>query len=836
MANNDERLPHIRVEGFLESEDFTTTRRGGSPPLVDRDPSEHGRRLLSFLQEVETELANRKSVDLPEGGERDNVVYVEFESEPEFRLAFDSLDHGYGYYSLLSTKKKTFVQDDAGAENVVYSALTKVSERGVQELIKKVNAYLPKEEDEPGRNPRHNRLLANISDIRAATLESFWTENENTPFPERSAVVWWEVWTTRKANVNVTDQVQKIHSQFDASNIEVSDRRIEFAEHIVFLVKASAEQLSSSIFFLDCLAELRKPKETADFFLNLNPEDRAEWVEDMKDRLEIGFNDDSVAVCLLDTGVNNRHNLLEDFLPDSQMDTINPDWGTADNSRFGHGTSMAGLALFGDLTEPLGGSDSISVFHHLESVKIIERSAPNNPALYGSITIEAVNRAFLLGPNRRRVFCMAITLDDEMQTGTPSSYSSSIDKVTFGSEGEEKELMIVSAGNLQIADSSLYPSENIVSPVQDPAQAFNALTVGAISEKDRVTEHAYSQLPVLAQRYAMSPYTRTSVAWDSHWAIKPEIVFDGGNMADQNGFAVDPESLMLLTTDSDVRNRILTSFNGTSASTAVASRLAALVMTEYPELWAETVRGIIVHSARWHRNMTDGRELSEYSQNEKHSFLRTYGYGIPSYSRALGSLRNSPTIVMERTIIPYKKEGSSYKTNEMHVFQLPWPKDALQDLFDQEVKVRVTLSYFIEPNPGNRRYTTKFHYQSHGLRFRLCRPGESLNDFRKRINRSARDGDSEEVFNTESENWLLGPALRDKGSIHSDWWTGTAVDLADKNLLAVYPVNGWYRKRTKLEKFASEVRYSLIVSIEAANVDIDLYTPIANQVGIVIQS
>jgi hypothetical protein len=37
----------------------------------------------------------------------------------------------------------------------------------------------------------------------------------------------------------------------------------------------------------------------------------------------------------------------------------------------------------------------------------------------------------------------------------------------------------------------------------------------------------------------------------------------------------------------------------------------------------------------------------------------------------------------------------------MHLHQLPWPTEVLEDLGPTQVSMRVTLSYFIEPSPNN---------------------------------------------------------------------------------------------------------------------------------------
>ena len=83
-----------------------------------------------------------------------------------------------------------------------------------------------------------------------------------------------------------------------------------------------------------------------------------------------------------------------------------------------------------------------------------------------------------------------------------------------------------------------------------------------------------------------------------------------------------------------------------------------------------------------------------------------------------------------------------------------------------------------------------------------------------------------------SEHWLINSNIRDKGSIHKDIWRGTAFDLSRRNKIAVYPVGGWWRTRKQLNRFNDSVRYSLIVTIDAPNVDVDLYSPVLNLVEI----
>ena len=86
-------------------------------------------------------------------------------------------------------------------------------------------------------------------------------------------------------------------------------------------------------------------------------------------------------------------------------------------------------------------------------------------------------------------------------------------------------------------------------------------------------------------------------------------------------------------------------------------------------------------------------------------------------------------------------------------------------------------------------------YASHGLRFRVKSATEPLNEFRARINYGARDEEEGTPTATGVEDWLLG-TFRDRGSIHSDIWHGTAADLAERDAIGMFPAR---RERPELD-------------------------------------
>ena len=120
------------------------------------------------------------------------------------------------------------------------------------------------------------------------------------------------------------------------------------------------------------------------------------------------------------------------------------------------------------------------------------------------------------------------------------------------------------------------------------------------------------------------------------------------------------------------------------------------------------------------------------------------------------------------------------------------------------------------------------------MRFKIKRPLESLDEFKVRINKAARQEDEETTTVTQADNWLLGEKVRNTGSIHKDIWIGTGAELASMRNIAVYPVNGWWRLRKKLKRYNGSIRYSVLVTIETEVVQVDLYTPVENIVTVTV--
>lgn len=816
-----ERYKHIFLPGPSRSQGFTSPRRGGSTlRILGHDQAEHSTYLQRRLEETWVEEQRRRERLAVVHVERSGA-YIEFVSEPGFDLATESLEQLGSALRVRNVRK----EGEGESERILATVFVPMAKR--QHFLEKIQAYAT-ETNSRGDKPKNARLVNSIADIRLAVLESFWLPDERTLIPD-SVPQWVEVWLSSDQD----EVVAKFEETLRTLELESTGGILKFPERSVLLVRANRAHMERLIGVSDSIAEFRLAKEVATFFTETESREQTEWLRELVNRCS--FEDSTnVAVCILDTGVNNGHLLLQPVLADSDLHTVREEWGKSDHQ--GHGTLMAGTAAYGDLLSLLQGCGPVQVVHRLESAKILPPPPEQNPKnLWGFVTAQGISRAEIQEPRRRRIVCLAITATDQRDRGRPSSWSGAVDELASGYLDGVHRLIVVSAGNTEDSvDWLSYPNSILTSEVQDPGQAWNALTVGAFTEKTRITDPTLSSYAAIAPPGGLSPYSTTSSTWQLRtWPIKPEVVFEGGNVArGPNDSTIASDDLKLLSTYRDPQIAQFAPFWATSAAAAQAAWMAAQIQAAYPEAWPETIRGLIVHSASWKQAMKDQFHI-DGSKASCARLLRIFGYGAPSLEQALHCAANSLTLVSQATLQPFDKGDGRYVTRDMHLYNLPWPTDVLSGLGETQVSMRVTLSYFIEPSPGEIGWGNRYRYPSHALRFDVNGSGESEEEFVQRINKQAREDGEHPGTEGSVQNWVIGEA-RNVGSIHSDIWQGRAADLASSNRIAVYPATGWWKERSNQGRWSSTCRYALIVSINTPEQEIDIYTPVAIQLGIVV--
>lgn len=811
---------HFTLTGTRSARNYTTPSSGGgehrSPPRPDR--VNHGEKLLEDLDRaVRTAQARQQSEPCREGLQ---FIPMRFTEGSELDLKLQSLaGNESSGVRILSAKEKGAVKE----------YLVAVPDGKVIGLAKKFQEYRDEHTDK-GR-PKNEDFAASVAGIEVGELADYWTEPDGM-LPPREETLWWEVWLSSSPGDEVEAWFRKIAAE---KRILISQQRVRFPDRLVILAHTTLAEWEAFPGLLQHLAEFRRAKMVASEFTRLNPAGQAEYIRDLLSRIRF-VADDAVRICLLDTGVDRGHPLLESSLSPADLQTWREEWGADDHD--GHGTELAGLCLFGSLVGPLYDGSDVELRHRLESVKILPPHGRNEPPDYGPITAGAMALAETNAPESSRVFCLAVTAEGD-DHWRPTLWSAAIDQACAGALDGQKRLLVVSTGNLRDDVGKNYPQENHVSSVEEPAQAWNALTVGAYTELAWVNEKGLDGYSPIARPGSLSPASRTSLCWNETWPYKPDVVFEGGNYAqDAKGFVTSAEDLELLTTVSrSDTTALLGTTRDTSAAAAQAARMGAILQAEYPEFWPESIRGLIVHSAEWTPQMR-----KEFPDRERRQRLRVYGMGVPSLSQARRSARGFATMVIQDELQPYRLTTSDNATHEMHLHDLPLPREVLEGLGSLPVRMRVTLSYFIEPNPPRRGYVARYQYASHGLRFSVRRPQETVERMVARLTTTdwpLEEGRKKRPFETvpDDRQWDLGPeSVSVRGSIHSDAWQGTAAQLASSNLIGIYPVGGWWRYRKDRDVVEKRARYSLIVSISTTNTSVDLYGIVENEINVRVKT
>lgn len=808
---------HITLEGLAQSINYDGSGRGNFKKFERscEQRRSHGKTLKAHVEVVFEPPQREDYISVDEPG-----IYIEIDSVQGYPLSIESLDNSH--WRLCSV-----IENDDGSQRAVVFVFD--SKRSL--LLRKLSKY-----EEQGDGLTYDKLFDNISSIRLASLQDFWTSTASL-YPDTNDVIWWEVWLSRRSLER--REVDEFIEYCNRAGISVAPGRLEFELYTVMCVQASERDLVDSTALISSLSEVRKVVDTPAFFLSQQPYEQADWVQHLQDRTTYSATSD-VSVLVIDDGVNFNQPLIAKASSPEECFAWDDGWPKY-CSKYAHATRQAGLILYGDLMNAVISDDPIRIGYRLESSRILPPTGCNDKELYGSLTYFSVHEAEKISGIKNRVISMAVTSDHDGITGQPTSWSSEVDQLSFA--GESTRLFTLSGGNIRGDDISLdYRVSTQSFGIEDPGQAWNAITVGAYTEKEEIGEHYYKDWSTLAPSGDISPTSRTSNhwGWRSEAPIKPDVVEEGGNLllSPCGTTVTNADCVSLITTADHASGVLFTDHRETSAATGLVSRVCAKVWETYPEYLAETIRGLVVHSSEWTPTMLEYRENAIKGgvapKDAKEHLLRTFGHGVPSVEKAQASGETYLTLVVQDTIKPYCKAGSDLSFNEMHLIDLPWPQEELLALGNAEVSLRITLSYFIEPNPGRRTYSQRYRYQSFGLRFKLINKDEDADNFIGRSNVGARDKDID--YGAEDPSgWDLGSQLRTRGSLHQDTWRGSASDLALRNKIAIIPVAGWWKQNQKnliYDRAEIEVPYSLIVSLDAADSDVDLYTPVAQQVGI----
>jgi subtilisin family serine protease len=527
-------------------------------------------------------------------------------------------------------------------------------------------------------------------------------------------------------------------------------------------------------------------------------------------------------VCVIDSGIQEKHPLLASAIieNDSRSWVPNETDLKADLVKNGgHGTRVAGAVLYPNLIPTSGQQQAVC---WLQNARVLDRDCRLSKSLFPPALISNIVK-FYQGERGTRIFNHSIAGSTPCRTQYMSAWAAEIDNLSW----QHDILFIVAAGNLPI-DSSLsntrlsirdrlqqgktYPDYLLSDScrVPNPAQSFQALTVGSVSLQ---TFRDLSRQSIAQQNYPSSFSCTGLGMWDS---IKPEVVEYGGDLVSDGG--TQPN----LTSPSEVcPDLVRSTLNGgpmsardcigTSYAAPKVAHIAACLAAELPNESCLLYRALIVQSARF-------PSWVETTKFDLYHAIRLLGYGIPNLDRALGNSNNRITLIA--------KGERRIAARQAQIYEVSLPDGLRSPGEDLDIRIEVTLSYKAQPRRTRR---ARRKYLSTWLDWECSKKGEVPERFLDRVLKEydapAEAEESESIFNwvlNKRKNWGQARNVsRQEGTLQKDWAIVKSYDLRESFCIAIVGHEGWNNDPN------ATVPYALVVSFEAVDTNIPIYTSIA---------
>ena len=524
-------------------------------------------------------------------------------------------------------------------------------------------------------------------------------------------------------------------------------------------------------------------------------------------------------VCVIDSGIQEQHPLLKAAIDDAHSRSWVPgDTGrTADQvANGGHGTRVAGTVLYPQIIPRAG---RLQAGCWIQNARILDQSCHLPKQLFPPETLEEIVDFYK--QTGTRIFNHSITGSTPCRTQYMSAWAAAIDKLTW----DHDVLFIVSAGNLPL-DGSVgvsrvsisahfaagrpYP-DYLLEPsarVANPAQSFQALTVGSIAAS------SYDNPPLTSIAPADCPSAFTCCGLGIWESIKPEVVEYGGDLIRDEGtppnLTYPPDVCPELVRSTLGGGPVIASDKiGTSFAAPKVTHIAAAIAAELPQESCLLYRALIVQSAR----------LPEWTAKpdvDLSNVVRQMGYGIPNLGRATGNTVNRITLIT--------RGEQRISARKARVYQVQLPQELRSPGESYDILVEVTLSYKAEPRRTRRQ---RRKYLSNWLDWECSKRGEDPEQFLARVLKES-DASEETEKGEGLFEWTLGKQRnwgkvkglsRGAGTVQKDWAIVKSYDLREAFCLVIVGHEGWNNDPNV------EVPYSLVVSFEAIGEDIPIYAP-----------
>ena len=547
-----------------------------------------------------------------------------------------------------------------------------------------------------------------------------------------------------------------------------------------------------------------------------------------------------VGVLIIDSGIMTGHPLIRaavgdaQIFPDRLRERVQGGPEDGDEKTNGHGTAVAGIAIYNDVGEAINNRTfipSASIF----SARVTDNNNEYDLEELLEHQFQKAIEYFL--SNYPSVKVINISLGDDRLVYSDGSYqfrlAAAIDEMAYKYRDHEI-VFVISSGNFwprNISDENIlqqYPSYLLTdnnSRLIDPATAAIPLTVGGICYGEgRIAEQDNSTDRVVAgARGWPFPFTRTG--WGADGAIKPDVVDFAGDGKFVRGRILDetPQNAGIPTTAKDFappNGRLFRTVMGTSFAAPRVANLAARLYKEFPSASSNMIRALIANSARI---PTDKPEVLADKKMWDDEILRIYGYGQPDFEFARWSSENRVLLLAEGSL-------------ELDSFQLYSLPSLPREFLTQPGKGYFSVVLAYDPPT---RHTRADSYLGISMEFALFRNTtaeqvrEAIRDWNKEekdaLEDKAKIPSKSSFISSETVKLYPGVNRRKKGTLQKAVAviSGTRWTYNDSPLiLAVICQRNWAPVDIVNQ------RYALIASLQHDNDGVRLYTHIRQQARI----
>ncbi|MCI0659899.1 MAG: S8 family peptidase [Acidobacteria bacterium] len=630
MARN---LDHLELPPWHEQ--FPRRKHGGGRQPERADHREHGRRLAEQAIQVANRLQQRPA-DYPQG------------INPKFVFKLQLHPQGNLNEEELQRLGLRMLARDARRVIVVFP-----DEATLNELRRRLSEYVDEE---------RYKNLASIEAIQELSAEDRIGRRlrENPLAADETAALDIELWHpgTRE---ECQEQIGEIRGYLEGHGLRVTDQWI--GENLCLMRARVNQNVLYQLLEIDYVKEIDRRAAPAFEMLDVARAELADY------RIEEAARDDLVGVLIIDSGVAGLHPMIRPALGDAQIfpdrlrEKITGGGEDGDERSGGHGTAVAGIAIYGDVGASIA-SRTFRPLVNLFSARVTDSNNEYDEDELIEHQLEEAVEYFL--EHYPSVKVINISLGDDRMVYSDGDYqfrlAAAIDEIAW--KHRDREIVfVISAGNFFPDDMSdeeakqKYPgylrtdSARIISP----ATSAIALTIGGLSYGGGRALGQYQEtdlnLLIAGERDYPSPFTRTGFGVDG--AIKPDLVDYAGDLRFERGRVIGkrtgeaPQHAGLPTTAKHFappEGKLFRTVSGTSFATPRVSNLAARLFSEFPSASSNLIRALIVDSARV--PLTRPGEFVGKETWDK-DIMRVYGYGQPDFERARWSSENAVLLLAD---------------------------------------------------------------------------------------------------------------------------------------------------------------------------------------------